>query len=120
MSSHRTDPRPPDPHRPENWGILSTTAVNPIPFAKQWVAAHAEDAHRILGKPLLVEEFGRSLQADATGAGRGEFYEAVMRGVEAARAQGAAAAALAVSRSCCCSGRRGGGALLTTRQRALR
>lgn len=80
--------------RPENWAILSSTGVAPIPYAQQWLNAHIEDSHRILGKPLLVEEFGRSEQVDATGNGRDQFYEAVHRTVERARAEGARSACM--------------------------
>lgn len=78
-----------DHRRPENWGILSTTGLAPIPYTQQWLTAHIQDAHNILRKPLLVEEFGRSPQIDATGAGREQFFDAVHGTIEAARAQGA-------------------------------
>lgn len=73
---------------PENWGIFSTTSLAPVEFAERWLWAHIRDAHRMLGKPLLVEEFGRSQQLDAFGGTRDAFYDAIFRLVEKARAEG--------------------------------
>ena len=88
--NHRAN-APTAPCRPENWGILSTTGLAPIPYTQQWLQAHIEDSHKILGKPLLVEEFGRSTQMDAMGAGREQYFDAVHSTVERYRKEGALA-----------------------------
>jgi len=43
----------------DNWAVYSpTVAFDGARFTRDWIRAHEEDARRLLGKPVVVEEFG--------------------------------------------------------------
>ena len=48
---------------PDNWGVFSLGGSLGDDFSVDWIRAHERDARELLGKPLVLEEFG------ATGAG---------------------------------------------------
>ena len=48
---------------PDNWGVFSLGGSLGDDFPVDWIRAHERDARELLGKPLVLEEFG------ATGAG---------------------------------------------------
>ena len=48
---------------PDNWGVFSLGGSLGDDFSAEWIRAHERDARELLGKPLVLEEFG------ATGAG---------------------------------------------------
>ncbi|KAL0903246.1 hypothetical protein M5K25_027607 [Dendrobium thyrsiflorum] len=43
---------------PEQW-IPSSTLMDQFVFVQSWIQAHIRDSDKILGKPLLITEFGR-------------------------------------------------------------
>lgn len=77
---------------PDNWNEHHPA------FQKAWLEKHAQDAANVLKKPLLLEEFGKSLpgsglpEAAAVASDRDPVYELVSRVVQASVAQGQALA----------------------------
>ena len=51
------------------WGVFSLVGSLGEDFSAEWIRAHTRDAHEILGKPFVLEEFG------ATGAGTGAVID---------------------------------------------
>ena len=61
----------------DNWGVYApSVAMNSERFTREWIRAHEQDAKLLLGKPLVVEEFGaapggaRALTRAADNSGR--------------------------------------------------
>ena len=51
---------------PDNWGVFTLGGSLGAAFTEEWIRAHTRDATRVLGKPLVLEEFG----VKAAGSGR--------------------------------------------------
>ena len=63
---------------PDNWGVFSLGGSLGDDFSVDWIRAHERDARELLGKPLVLEEFG------ATGAGVSAVLETRAAAVAAA------------------------------------
>lgn len=68
----------------DNWGVYApTVAMNSERFTREWIRAHERDAESLLGKPLVVEEFGavpggaRALTRAADNSGRRTVFARV-------------------------------------------
>lgn len=61
--------------------VNATYGVNPIDFISKWVAQRAADASS-LGKPLIIEEFGKQLQ-DFSAASIAKTRDPIFAGVYA-------------------------------------
>ena len=75
----------PPTHRPDNWGQADE---NGKAWQRAWIRQHVEDSARVLGKPVILEEWGKWVNesADATLADRSAFMGIVYEEVEAAMA----------------------------------
>ena len=51
---------------PDNWGVFTLGGSLGAAFTEEWIRTHTRDATRVLGKPLVLEEFG----VKAAGSGR--------------------------------------------------
>lgn len=68
----------------DNWGVYApSVAMNSERFTREWIRAHERDAESLLGKPLVVEEFGaapggaRALTRAADNSGRRTVFARV-------------------------------------------
>ncbi|KAL3133352.1 hypothetical protein ABBQ38_007225 [Trebouxia sp. C0009 RCD-2024] len=66
----------------DNWAVNATDGVNPADFISKWIAQRAADASS-LGKPLVIEEFGKQLQ-DFSAASIAEIRDPIFRDIYAA------------------------------------
>ncbi|CAO2204277.1 unnamed protein product [Urochloa humidicola] len=84
---------------PDQW-LPGLDAASQLRFLGGWLDAHVADARRLLGKPLLVAEFGKSRRDPGYGYGGGDAQRDAVYGVvygkvyESARSGGPAAGAL--------------------------
>lgn len=62
--------------------VNATDGVNPADFISKWIAQRAADASS-LGKPLVIEEFGKQLQ-DFSAASIAEIRDPIFRDIYAA------------------------------------
>eukprot|EP00887_Chlorella_sp_A99_P006508 scaffold3.g6508.t1 len=62
---------------PDLWKCLSCSQALPLDFFSKWIAQHVADAGR-LGKPVVLEEFGKAID----GGGRDAYYQAAFQAVE--------------------------------------
>lgn len=78
---------------PDNWGVFSLGGTLGDDFSVDWIRAHTRDAHEVLGKPFVLEEFG------ATGAGSGAVIDQYSSGGYSAAAERARRADVMVGKS---------------------
>ena len=56
----------------ENWGVTDQAALG-------WAAEHVADARDVLGKPLIIEEFGKGRDAGGGTTARDQLYQGIMQ-----------------------------------------
>jgi mannan endo-1,4-beta-mannosidase len=75
---------------PQNWNQSSAFGVNPVDWGKQWITDHAV-LGRLIGKPVVLEEFGLRVDAAngvASSVARDRAYEEWLMSAENARFAG--------------------------------
>ena len=83
---------------PDNWGVFSLGLSLENDFSVEWIEAHTRDAHEVLGKPFVLEEFGvtgagsaPTIGIDIGTNGGGQYATAATAGERARRAEAVAA-----------------------------
>jgi mannan endo-1,4-beta-mannosidase len=79
---------------PEQW-TPRLSDEDKAEFAEEWIKAHIEDSNLVLGKPLLVTEFGKSRRNEGDIGKRGDYFENIFNMVyKSARNGGSCSGAL--------------------------
>lgn len=77
---------------PDQW-LTSSNDQNQLSFLNNWLATHIHDAQYVLGKPLLITEFGKSWKdPNYSPYQRDQLFNTVYRNIYASAKSGGAAA----------------------------
>ncbi|KAG6399582.1 hypothetical protein SASPL_141063 [Salvia splendens] len=68
---------------PDQW-LSNTNDQNQVSFMSKWLDTHIQDAERVLRKPILIAEFGKSWRDMFSGgaAGGGLFWQLLAPGMD--------------------------------------
>ncbi|PKA48885.1 Mannan endo-1,4-beta-mannosidase 1 [Apostasia shenzhenica] len=74
---------------PDQW-IPGSDVADQFAFLQAWIQAHADDAGEVIGKPLLIAEFGRPWRCSEGGSlsQRDDLYQMVYSDIYASAAAG--------------------------------